>query len=1646
MTKKPLTRVWVPPESPVSPPVRTRPQILPLNELPWDSFQRLCTRLAHRFGNVEFCQEYGTPGQDQEGIDIYVRRPEASEYSVWQCKRYQTFRPSLVEGAVSDFLNGTWASKTDEFVLAVSVDTEEANLAKAIETQAERLHGQSIQFLPLGITQISEQLKDHPDLVDDFFGREWTKTFCGEEAAARLSSRRLQPAEVIRLRQLLRNCYTQHFEITDPGLPSLTGSINPDHQPLPLVDRFVPPEILEEQQVPHTEMLNYSSGDQDNRRPRADGTEDLSSSRRLRADGTEDSSSSRRPRVTTRTLEVRQPAIDWLSDSDLSVVLGDPGIGKSTLLRCVLLDLLSIEPRYETCVRRWGQYLPVWVPFAMWTRLAVESEECSLSDVLTTWLHKVSAEEDLITLVQKALEDSRLLLFVDGLDEWSDETAARTALTLLEQFVGERKVPAIASSRPLGYERIGGLSSRWSKVKLAGLTQDQQRILVERWFLHRSNTFASHDEDVDSIVMRQTRARAEASEHIQDLLRDTRLARLAEVPLLLNGLIALAIQRIRLPRSRFKAYEELTRLLLEEQPKRREKAAYARSSSRPLSPETRERALARLAWETHASAGSDALDKTVARNALQDFCSTHLSKTPENALEIAEELLTIGAETVGILIEKSHKDIGFPHRAFQEFLAARYLSNLPFEQQKRALAERFKNPQWHDVFLCLCHLNTRTGEVDDLVGIVENVELTTELELARRSFLAEIAFGDLHCSASTARRLAEETFEIIEVGVHRRTRERLIGLALDGLESDVLRSVVESRIQCWYPLRHSYRSGFYEEIATWPQNDEAQAILWRGLLDETDWNRRPAAESLAKVFGGDPRVAERLFDLFFKPAEPHLLACALHALCLGWETDQRLTALLNDARFSADDDLQSVALIHRVKRAEHDMKDREILISLSREHISGSWRWRAGRVRALITGWPGDLKLKHEAIRDITERYRSGPFFDRDAVGIILLEGFPQDDEVVEAIAHLFRTEKYPNHILGLHGGWEPLVKAFAGHQILGPAVDDWLERKVEQEGKKSHNLFWDLELCLISRSERAKAHLLKADEETGVITRDQALWLLQGWGMQDEEAATVLTKLAESDVAKSVAHFLPDILPNKQMCRQRLLNILRTESGLAASYATIGLTKLGVNGSDEEAVETAVSKCIGEVPSGLAFLEISAIVTHFPHHPKVREIALHQLHNRGGELNSVAKAYSSDQEIRHKLFEISSPLPAYLRLIVVERLARLGPEDNFAHSLLSDYDEDTDENVKTAAAIGYAKSVKRRDEVSSYLLNKLKKGLHVVGPDHRERRQAAFAALLDLDRLDIVKAAWSENESGRMDLGGIGETNLHLAAHLTRHWDRVAKMFGESFWERVAWVADDVLTEMAAHTTDPDLLDKIINKHQGDNQEKLTAPSLQIRARQWRGNPRLHDLCLTLVRDFHISNWIETAPGIIAAEILAEQFANDDDTFTVLESLVAQGNTSSSLVITLNVGWPSSEACKQLNERVEKSILLPPAYSHLVAACSPPDEFVARLSEILAEFQGDIWEFLPSCSRAIAARFERDTQVRELALSRLEAQPTSSEKINFPSFLLQTNEPPERLHAWMRSEIKRQFEGNRLADIALDLSTGTVRSVGHVLLEHLLV
>src|SRR5262249_50264730 len=151
------------------------------------------------------------------------------------------------------------------------------------------------------------------------------------------------------------------------------------------------------------------------------------------------------------------------------LVLGGPGSGKSSLLRYLAMDLLDDSPTLASVAEKWGEHLPVWISFPYWTRLiASEGQEpCNVSKLLRLWLKSLD-EERLWPLVERALEDDRLLLIVDGLDEWASEGAARIAMQRLQVFVEQRSAPSVAAGRPQGVERLGIRPAEWRAGELAG--------------------------------------------------------------------------------------------------------------------------------------------------------------------------------------------------------------------------------------------------------------------------------------------------------------------------------------------------------------------------------------------------------------------------------------------------------------------------------------------------------------------------------------------------------------------------------------------------------------------------------------------------------------------------------------------------------------------------------------------------------------------------------------------------------------------------------------------------------------------------------------------------------------------------------------------------------------------------------------------------------------------------------------------------------------------------------------------------------------------------------------------------------------------------------------------------------------------------
>ncbi|HEY9225760.1 MAG TPA: NACHT domain-containing protein, partial [Gemmatimonadaceae bacterium] len=825
---------------------------LPLQMLSWQDFERLCLQLARRESDVVSARLYGEPGQEQSGIDFYARLAASEQYRVYQCKRVKNFEPNVIRDAVKRFLSDEWAKRSAELVICTSDRLRTTQRIEELETQRKQLSELGFGLDVWAREDICERLRRAPELVFDFFGRSWVELFCGLSIDATFA-RRIGPAQVAAFRRRLFSLYGNVFLSHDPGL--ITS--NEDH-PLSIAERYVVPDVFElrdssAEEDPSVRPYEFHSSDPSHDELRAGAWPSRRVGYQYR-------------RMPTVSSERRRVPVDhhFAGAPDARrVLIGGPGTGKSALLRFVALDLLSPEPRLGGLARTWGRHLPVWVPFGAWVdRIARGGTDVSLRDVLREWLAQWG-EESLYPLIDAVLEDQRLLLLVDGLDEWSSEDAARIALAQLHVFAKQQECPVIVTSRPHGFERLASEFGGWTVADLAPLSHAQQVALARQWYDRRivtgqkSSETARTGSDAPNGTVDFQRSSRLAHDAIAEIHEIEELRSLAEVPLLLSALLLLKLRDAELPRDRFRAYEELTHQLITVQPRRRRAAALQTGGpAAGVRDEERRQSYAYLAFRVVLESPTGLIEERVARQHLELVLQNEdfgLGYSPDDARRLSRELIDVGEEVSGILVKRSQRDLGFYHRALQDYLAAVHLSSLPERDQLAAVAINATNPQWRDVILSLGSLMRSQELVGRLVDAIRasahespGLDDTHVAEL-----LTEIATGSFLCPLAAARQILDEASAIVETGWWLEHRRRVLGMMLSGLRNRRTIRLIVPRLRAWFPERVWYRPSLFATTRQW-ELDEAWPVLRSALYNADDeFNRIAAAEELAEHFAGE---------------------------------------------------------------------------------------------------------------------------------------------------------------------------------------------------------------------------------------------------------------------------------------------------------------------------------------------------------------------------------------------------------------------------------------------------------------------------------------------------------------------------------------------------------------------------------------------------------------------------------------------------------------------------------------------------------------------------------------------------------------------------------------------------------------------------
>ena len=1356
-----------------------------------------------------------------------------------QSRRITNVTPGNLEKSVNDFLLGKWREYSQKFIYATSSSTMSANILDKVEELAKELDQQSIAFEVWDQERISEMLKGCPELVHDFFGRPWVAAFCGEEAVKQMVNR-LDASDIAKLREELARIYAKTFGLADPGFAGF--KLN-DIRRVDLLERFVTPDLVSA--AYQTATYPYSVAIE----TVADGPAHASISRlgpneewteRLPDERNWSVASPYRAALSSPASVAveRRPADQWLGTEQFQVIIGDPGAGKSALLRYLVLDLLRDEPQWKTVAEHWGEYLPVWLPFHFLAQRVVgqTGEPASVGPAIKAWLEQNESAQ-IWPLVEKALADHRLLLVVDGLDEWTSNDAGHYAAKAVERFASIRGIPVVASTRPYGLSRLT-LDAGWVYSRIAPFTYDQQLILA-------SHYFRAADGFVDSIGSAEIIDRT-VDEFLNQVHRVPELSAFSGTPLFLILLVMLRLSSSSsLPPQRFDVYERALRLLVEDLPLRRRNAADVTTTPQGLAQQDLQVVLGRVSYMNQLCGNVSMLEEDALRenfiDALQD--PSHLSMNRETAVNTANQLLDVAEGELGLLVRIGPKQLGFIHRVMQEQLAADYIASRLEFSDVQDLFEKFVGvPAWAEVLLSTFRKTSRSSERSTLLAKIRDRIGDTPAGLRARELLAEITFGAYGLPRDDVEANALDIATAIETHPYGPHRARLLDAVLDGMSGTLTENIARECLERWTLLVQEPSRTLVAQIARIPPDTGLSEKVCRLLVfairnaDKYDaFDNASTIVVRCSTIGTDEErsyLRAALLNVLANPSSGLGQAAALASLALGWRDDPEVAAILEEARGHPDDQVRLVAVCDSLNVLADVFPDigdlsrpaTQTLTATEREWLlEHLWIQETPEVHfgMLVAAISAAVMDDQSVLADLLELLSSGdvPYSGSELTRTVMLTAFASNQSVADWVCdQIGGGGQYGRQGWIMIGDIDPLPMVYQKGSPHNLRVAESIEHFVSTNntGFMDRALF---ALASVDQGPLMRDALVKNLANSSVPHWAAAALVEHFPG--DADALDQLRSIIMGDPerASMVVNAASSVLTPENLI-PRLMEILRS---LANSPASSGRRHDIVASALIRAVrESGPSDQLGKAYTIREAIElIPNILPWFYGNPRL-ELAAELYPAKGSleVLNEIAQSDDRTIEVFLRVFrddpknlepflaeasKILCSLPAHLRFHICRTLAERGTEPEFVTKLTARWAEEKAGPNKSVASLAYHQALVKielnmpdNEEVRNLALAHLEDQMSVRRIDHEYCRRAAWVGMSILeDWSPLLKR-----------LGTIGNS-AYLCVWLDDHFngpDRILLQQIATSWEQLRNTLGDQLLALLSGPLERDGFDSVWN------------------------------------------------------------------------------------------------------------------------------------------------------------------------------------------------------------------------------------------------
>jgi predicted NACHT family NTPase len=384
-----------------------------------------------------------------------------------------------------------------------------------------------------------------------------------------------------------------------------------------------------------------------------------------------------------------KPGIEVVNTIDRFVLLGKPGSGKTTFLKCVTLQALE---------GGLGQnYVPIFI--------SLNDLSHTEQDTLTYIIHQfdicgLSNHHD---FVKNLLKRGACILLFDGLDEVVEprRTQIIRDITTLSKKYGENKF--IVSCRIAAYTHWFG---KFSDVEIADFEDPEIETFINNWFT---------SDEVKGDLCWKT------------LCNNPSIKELATTPLLLTMLCLAYEETMDLSTNRAELYEDAIDALLRRWDISR--TIVRDEIYRNLTTKKKEELLSVIAARTFERMECFFPEKRL-ENIVFAFIR-HLPGTTEgDAIDAAPAVIKSIEAQHGVLVERAKGVHSFSHLTFQEYFRASYIVAAGWKSQKNLVQKYLADPRWREVIILVANLLPQADRF-----ILEILEKATDLGFSEKYLL-----------------------------------------------------------------------------------------------------------------------------------------------------------------------------------------------------------------------------------------------------------------------------------------------------------------------------------------------------------------------------------------------------------------------------------------------------------------------------------------------------------------------------------------------------------------------------------------------------------------------------------------------------------------------------------------------------------------------------------------------------------------------------------------------------------------------------------------------------------------------------------------------------------------------------------------------